>query len=144
MKYIKIYESIRKDLKRGDLIIRDDDLGRESYVYLVLNHLHRNKRKINVYCIGYMKYESFNIINNDFFNNLKIHTIYKMEDVRLLEENEILKIVKQIYSRIENSYYNKKIEIIKNDTGIDLREIPEYIQYDDEMTMIKNISKYNL
>jgi hypothetical protein len=145
MKYLKTYESIREYIKKGDLIISEEKRDSNSYVYLVLDDVLRVNRKLKVYCIGYFKYETFDILsNNDYLKKLGIHTMYKREDVRLLEEDEKENIVHNIYSRIDNIYYIEALDKIKNESGIDLRDMKEYVDYLDKLEMEKNAKKYNI
>lgn len=151
MKHIKTYESIREDLKKGDIIIIEEGTSSHSYVYLVKKDVPKNKRKIDVYCFGDFQYESFNIFSHMgddiYYNKYSTHYIYKGWNIRLVTEQEKLKIVFNIYNRIfvqNNVGYKEILNIIKQRTGTDLTQMPEYIEYADSIEMKRRTTKYNL
>lgn len=145
MKYIKKFETISEDIKRGDILIDEEDRNIESPVYLVLDDVRRSDRKINIFEVGNFQYDNFSLKVHNLHMNMKDPTHrYKGVGLRLVDKKEKLNIVKNIYSRTDNIYFVKMLDEIKDKIDIDLRDIPEYVEYLEEIEIRSNAKKYNL
>ena len=147
MKYIKKFETISEDIKRGDILIdEDDNRNRESPVYLVLDDVRRSARKINVFEIGNFQYDNFSLMvrNNIDMDIKKSFHRYKGVGLRLVDKKEKLNIVENIYSRTGNVYFVELLDKLKSKIGIDIREMSEYLDYLEEIEIRSNAKKYNL
>ena len=146
MKYIKKFETISEDIKRGDILIdEDDNRNRESPVYLVLDDVRRSARKINVFEIGNFQYDNFSFGIRDTNMNMKnTYHRYKGVGLRLVDKKEKLNMVENIYSRTGNVYFVELLDKLKSKIGIDIREMSEYLDYLEEIEIRSNAKKYNL
>jgi len=145
MKHLKTYETISEDIKRGDILVDENDRQYESTVYLVLDDVNRSDRKINVFEIGNFKYDDFSFMIKDIHMGKKNTShIYKGVGLRLVNEKEKLNIVKNIYSRIDNRYFVELLNNLKIKTGFDIRSIPEYVEHIERIKMENDAKKYNI
>ena len=146
MKYIKKFETISEDIKRGDILIDEEDRNTQSPVYLVLDDVRSFDRKINVFEIGNFQYDNFSLMvrNNIDMDIKKSFHRYKGVGLRLVDKKEKLNIVENIYSRTGNVYFVELLDNLKSKIGIDIREMSEYLDYLEEIEIRSNAKKYNL
>lgn len=137
MKYIKTFEEKKFgyfDVKKGDII---KFFGRGG-VYLVLDY--NNLYELKVYYIGVAFISNDKRFREDYFNlfaNTGMPEIKKNMKYRFLTYKEKILLYEQIIEKQEG------VEIVKNDTGIDLNDIEKPTGF-DKYQMKKNMKKYNL
>jgi len=130
MKVIKTYELFNYKLEKGELILTDYTFTMKA-IYLILKCEKSigGDNIVRAFFIGTIDNKKVNLIFNT--KNMKVKRIYTH---MFLSKEEKLMVCKAIEKDV---YY---LDIIKEQTGIDLRESEDYKRYLIE----KDIKKYNL
>ena len=139
MKYIKTFEEKKFgyfDVKRGDII----KFFGKGGIYIVLNY--NNLYELKVYSIGCSFISNDKRFGQDYFNlhggvGVGKPEIKKDMKYRFLTYKEKISLYEQIIEK------QGLVEIIKNDTGIDLNEIEKPKGF-DKYELNKNMKKFNL
>jgi len=136
MKYLKIYETVLKNfIKRGTILISGESYGK---LYIVVKDASERDKMIEVFYIGSIQMNFNGIIYACiiFNRNDGIIKIFNNKSYRLLTEEE----TDLLYKSINKSNFLDYINIIKNKTGIDLKDSFSIENY----LLRKNLNKYNI
>jgi len=135
MRYIKLFEEkeFKQEFKKDDLIISESFYNDD--VFLVLKDADKNDDKVETFFIGhiYNQNKRFDIsFNIDFADKW----LKKNWQLRKLTEKE----KEMVINEMKNDYAKKYLDIIKNKTGIDLKNLPELREWKRN----KSVKNYSL
>lgn len=136
MKYIKKYESISIDLKKYDLILSKSLHSFYDYdLYILLENVTKNKRKLKVLHIAEISFHNFNYIDYEIVN-VDEEILYKNANIRVLNKKEKNVLFNWIISRNDNRIKKTLIEKI----DYDITSSEDYQNY----IISQSQNKYNL
>ena len=136
MKYLKIYETVLKNfIKRGTILISGESYGK---LYIVVKDASEKDKMIEAFYIGsiQMNFNNIPYACIIFNRNDGIVKIFNNNSYRLLTDEE----TDLLYNSVNKSNFTEFINIIKNKTGIDLKDLFSPENY----LLRKDSNKYNL
>jgi hypothetical protein len=141
MRYIRKFETISSDIKRGELLLLMSQYSNYDYeLYILLEDVTRLKRKLKVFHIAEISFSKFGRgINYEVVNNDE-EIIYKHISLRKLDKEEQYLLFNNIYKYEKVGLNNMIVNRTKEFTGIDITESEEYKTF----LLEKTSDKYNL
>lgn len=141
----RVFESANSQitLKKGDLA--KYETSNYKYVYLILNDVYSTDERAETFFVGYVdKVAPFCFsfdFNEDVLSAFKKQTTRNWHLEKLKDEERKMIIDEMNKDRNEISYnIKKKLEIVEDFTGVDLKKLPELVDYE----IRTSANKYNL